>query len=329
LQVKEIAALLEERNARHITLLCHHNADPDAVCSAYAFSQLLKRLKPDANIEISAAQGPSKLCKQILSVVPIVLVDQPRIEEADILVLLDTNTVQQLDEWKPRVIKAAKPLIVIDHHAAHPRTKDIATLCIADELSSSTCEIVYSLYKEASFELTRNEALALFLGIAYDTKHFILASSKTFKIVADLIDMGVVAEEALSLLYMQMDVSERIARLKAAKRMNLMRLGEWLIGFSNISAYQASAARALLSLGVDVGIVGGEKEGKLRISMRSSKQFNQETGIHLGRDIAKPLGEQVNGMGGGHATSAGVNGEGDFKEAAKKCVRLLREKLKD
>jgi len=141
--------------------------------------------------------------------------------------------------------------------------------------------------------------------------------------------VGVVAEEALSILYMQMDVSERIARLKAAKRMNLMRLGEWLIGFSNISAYQASVARALLSLGVDVGIVGGEKEGKLRISMRSSKQFNQETGIHLGRDIAKPLGEQVNGMGGGHATSAGVNGEGDFKEAAKKCVRLLREKLKD
>jgi nanoRNase/pAp phosphatase (c-di-AMP/oligoRNAs hydrolase) len=77
-----------------------------------------------------------------------------------------------------------------------------------------------------------------------------------------------------------------------------------------------------------MGIVGGEKEGKLRISMRSSTRFNQETGIHLGRDIAKPLGEQVGGMGGGHATSAGVNGEGDFKEAAKKCVRLLREKLK-
>jgi nanoRNase/pAp phosphatase (c-di-AMP/oligoRNAs hydrolase) len=328
LQVKEIAALLKEKNAKHIAILCHHNADPDAVCSAYAFSQLLKRFKPDVDIEISAAQGPSKLSKQILSVFPIVLIDQPHIEEADILVLLDTNTVQQLDEWKPRIIEAAKPLIVIDHHAAHPSTKGIATLCIADELASSTCEIVYSLYKEANFKFTREEALALFLGIAYDTKHFILASSKAFKAISDLIDAGVVAEEALSLLTMRMDVSERIARLKAAKRMNLIRLGNWLVGFSNVSAYQASAARALLELGVDVGIVGGEKEGKLRISMRSTKQFYKETGIHLGRDIAKPLGEQVNGMGGGHAASAGVNGEGDFKEAATKCVRLFMEKLK-
>jgi len=33
-------------------------------------------------------------------------------------------------------------------------------------------------------------------------------------------------------------------------------------------------------------------------------------------------------MGGGHSISAGVNGVGDVEAALKKCIRILREKIR-
>jgi nanoRNase/pAp phosphatase (c-di-AMP/oligoRNAs hydrolase) len=76
-----------------------------------------------------------------------------------------------------------------------------------------------------------------------------------------------------------------------------------------------------------MAVVAGQRNESIEISMRSTREFNKETSIHLGRDIAKPLGESLMGMGGGHATAAGVNGVGDVKTGLKSCLRLIKEKL--
>lgn len=320
--------LIDKQNAKLITLLCHHNADPDAVCSAYALSSLLKRLRPEIHVEIAAAQGPSRLSKHLLNFIPATLTDNPRIEEADLLIILDTNTVQQLDDWVERVKNAKAPIVVIDHHASHPETEKLATLAIADENASSTCEIVYRFYKEAEIKPGKNEALAIFLGIAFDTRHFVLASSSTLKTTADLVDAGVNVQEALSALSLPMDLSERIARLKASQRAKIRKINDWIIALSHVSAFQASAARALISLGADVAVVVGQINDSVRVSLRCTKKFHEKTGIHLGRDVAKPLGDYLHGMGGGHSVSAGVNGSGDVEAVLKRCFRLVKEKLK-
>jgi len=328
MQVQQITALMEKCNPKHAVLLCHHNADPDAICAAFAFSKLLERLRPELSIEAAAAQGPSRLSKFLLSSLPVKLAPEPRIDEADFIVLLDTNTVQQLDEWAERVRASKAPIVVIDHHASHPETEKMATLSVADENASSTCEIIYRLFKEAGVEPTQTEAKALFLGIAFDTRHFVLAGSATLKAVADLVEAGVKAEEALALLALPMDPSERIARLKASKRAKLLKINNWVVALSHVSTYQASAARALISLGAHVAVVAGQRDEKIQVSMRSSRDFYEKTGIHLGRDVAKPLGDYLRGMGGGHSVSAGVNGVGDIEASLKRCVRLLKERLK-
>jgi len=326
-QIHEITRLLDERKAKLVLSLCHINADPDAVCAAFAFSRLIQRLRPSLNVEIAAAQGPSRLSKFMLRSFPAKLTAEPQIESAEAIVLLDTNTVQQLGDWSERVRASKAALVVIDHHASHPETERLATLSVADENASSTCEIVYRLFKEAQVKPTQEEAKALFLGIAFDTRHFVIASSATFKAVADLTDIGVKPEETLTLLSLPMDPSERIARLKASKRTKLLKINDWLIAFSHVSAYQASAARALITLGAHVAVVAGQRNEKIQISMRASRDFYEKTGVHLGRDIAKPLGEYLQGMGGGHSVSAGVNGVGDVEASLKRCVKLLKEKL--
>jgi phosphoesterase RecJ-like protein len=323
----EVVTVLDEARARFVLLLCHHNADPDAVCSAYAFQSLLARYRPNMTAEIGTGQGVSRLSKHILQRIPITVNLQPDVEKADAVVLLDTNTIQQLGQLAERVTKNGAPIIVVDHHAAHPQTEQIAKLCITNEESSSTCEMVYNFYKQLNMKPGLNEAKALFLGITFDTRHFVLADSSTFKTISELSDIGVNPQEELSSLALPMDFSERVARMKACRRAKLIKLGNWIIALSNVSAYEASAARALIDLGAHMAAVAGQKNGKIEISMRCTRDFNQVTRIHLGRDIAKPLGEFLQGMGGGHATAAGVNGIGNVEKGLKGCLRLVKENL--
>jgi nanoRNase/pAp phosphatase (c-di-AMP/oligoRNAs hydrolase) len=327
MSIANIVSILDETNAEQVLLLCHHNSDPDALCSAYAFQGLIKKVRPRISLEIGAGKGISKLSKQLLRFVPITVDLNPKVENADAIVLLDTNTVQQLGELAKEVQKAKVPLLVIDHHAVHPETERLAKLIIAKEDTASTCEIIYSFYKELNQRPDLNEAKALFLGIAFDTRHFVLANSSTFKTIAELGETGVNAQETLSILSLPMDFSERVARIKACRRAKLLKVDDWIIALSHVSAYQASAARALVDLGAHVAVVAGQRNGNVEISLRSSRDFNKQTSIHLGKDIAKPLGESLMGMGGGHSTAAGVNGVGDMKTGLKRCLRLIKEKL--
>jgi nanoRNase/pAp phosphatase (c-di-AMP/oligoRNAs hydrolase) len=323
----EITDLLKKIDAKFVLLLCHHNADPDAVCSAYAFAGLLKNVNPNIEIEIGASQGISRLTKHLLQYLPIEVKTTPNVDRADAIVLLDTNTVQQLENLAEKVKNSKAPVIVIDHHASHPDTEHLAKISVTNEESSSTCEIVYDFYKQMNLKPGENEAKALFLGISFDTRHFVLANSTTLKNIAELIDAGVNAQETLAMLSLPMEFSERVARLKASRRTRLFKVGDWIIALTHVSAYEASAARALVELGAHVAAVAGSKNQRIEISLRSSLDFNKKTGVHLGRDVAKPLGEYLHGMGGGHATAAGVNGEGDVELGLKRCIALLKEKL--
>ncbi|MEM2342300.1 MAG: DHH family phosphoesterase [Candidatus Bathyarchaeia archaeon] len=325
----KITSILEERRARFALILCHQNADPDAICSSYALSKLLKYFKPEIEIQVASPESVSKVSKAILERLPMdVINDEPDFNRADIIFMIDTNTIQQFGEWSENIRNISSPIIVIDHHAPHPETKKIATLYICREELSSTCEIVYSLFREANLKPPKDAAEALFLGIAFDTKHFILADGSTFKTIADLVDLGVKPQEILQILTAPMDLSERIARLKACGRMRLMRIYGWIVVFSHVGSFQSSAARALIDVGANLAIVGSQERNEISISMRSDNEFYNKTGIHLGRDLANPLGEFLNGMGGGHSTSAGVNGTGDLETAFKYAIKILREKLK-
>ncbi len=182
------------------------------------FSCLLNKIVSSFKIEIATFGGLNKLSKHILKYLPFIVVDSLDIEKTEVIVLLDTNTLEQLDSWKKTIEKSMKPLIVIDHHVMYPHTESVLTFCINDEQVSSTCEIVYDLYRQALIRPNEREALALFfLGISYDTKHFNFLTLRTFRIIVDLIQIGVNVEKTLNILSTYMALPERIARLKAAK----------------------------------------------------------------------------------------------------------------
>jgi nanoRNase/pAp phosphatase (c-di-AMP/oligoRNAs hydrolase) len=288
---------------------------------------LLKRFLPDTVFEIGCPQGINKPSKTLLEHLPITVALKPNIESAEVIALLDMNTVEQLDEVAETVKKSPAPRIIIDHHAPSPETKQICKLCIIDDSAPANCQIVYRLFAEAKVKPSLNEAKALFIGTAFDTRHFALGNAETFQMIAKLVKKGIDVQETLAKYAAPIDPSERVAKLKACKRAKIIKINGWIIALSHVSAYQAPAAKALVDLGAHMAAVAGKKNDKVELSLRSIRQFNEQTGVHLGVDIATPLGEYLEGVGGGHAMAAGVSGKGNIQDALRQCLSLLKAKI--
>jgi len=310
--------------SKRVLILGHQNADPDAVCSGYLLARLLRRANKRLKPVVVSPDGVSKVSARMLEHLRFRVAQDAQPTEFDVVFTVDTNTLQQLGSLREPVEKSGRPLIVIDHHAVHADTRDRAKILISDEEATSTCEIVYQLYKAMRVEPTRREALAAFLGLAYETGHFAIATTKSLRLACELLDHGVDGTKALNIIRVPMDNSERIARIKAAKRLNWQNIGGWIIASSTVSSFHASVARSLIGLGAQLAIVGGEKNSGLTLSFRSTSEFYSGTKLHLGRDLAAPLGESMKGAGGGHSTAAGATVQGNLDEAIGKCVELFR-----
>jgi nanoRNase/pAp phosphatase (c-di-AMP/oligoRNAs hydrolase) len=318
--------MLRELLTGRILLLCHHNADPDAVCSAFGVQRLIESLDPTSNTEIFLPGGASSLTRTIMEALGIQVLDEASIDDYDVLVILDTATLNQLEDWGKKVSESSAKKIFIDHHKTHPSMKEIADYSMIDESATSTCELVYRIYSRWGIDPTPVVARALLLGIAYDSKHFSIATPKTLNAASALLEIDGSLEEVLSMLRTERNRPERIARIKAAQRMQLHNLESWTLATSQLSSFQASAARALIGLGADASVVCGNDKKNLRA--RATDRFYKGTSIHLG-EIAQALGDEFGGAGSGHPTAAGVNGFGDPALFLKRVVELVSERLND
>jgi nanoRNase/pAp phosphatase (c-di-AMP/oligoRNAs hydrolase) len=294
--------------------------------------ELIMLLEVSAQVDIVLPGGSSRLSKKVMNAIDIEAYNKFTLEGADSFIFLDIATLNQLEEWSGPVTSYKVPKIFIDHHAPHPKTISLATFLIIDEKSSSTCEIIYNLYEIFKVKPSPQVAKALLVGIAYDSKRFNLGTERMFSAVANLLEINGPLEEVIELLKPTRERSERIAILKASQRLKFYEHSDWILATSILSSFQASAARILLSLGADIVIVAGSHKKKLRASLRATENFHKKTSIHLGRDIALPLGEEFGGAGSGHSTAAGLDGIGTqddlLQRALEKIVSMLHN-IKD
>ena len=318
-----LVALLKK--ARTVLVIGHQNSDPDAVCSAYAFSVLARKVNRKLKVHFASPDGVSKLSKQVLRFVPMDVIEDPDVSNTDLIVTVDTNTLQQLGALKEPVLRSGKPIVMIDHHAPHPENAKIAAVVHCDESSTSTCEMIQEMSEKLHFPVGRDVSQALLTGMLVETGHMSIATRRTFRSAYKLIQAGADPQAALKVTRTSMDESERIARVKSAQRLRLERVGKWIVALSDVGSYHASAARGLIALGAHLAVVAGKRNDDLTLSFRSTREFVEETGIHVGSDLATPLGAKMGGMGGGHSTAAGVSVKGKVNEALKLTLMMVRE----
>jgi nanoRNase/pAp phosphatase (c-di-AMP/oligoRNAs hydrolase) len=309
-----------------VSILCHHNADPDAIGAAYSMERLIHTLDPNAVTEILYPDSASLLAERMISHFKIEASPHPKIMGADVVLVVDTGSLIQLEVLQP-MLKTGAARVFIDHHGRDDEIARIANVYIVDESAVATCEIIYQYWRSLGQSPSKDVAEALLLGIAFDSKHFAIGTPRTFRVIAELMELGATLSGARELLQGVMDVSERLARLKAAQRLTIYRMDPWIVVTSNLGSFQSSAARGILNLGADVAIIAGNEKEELKASLRSTEEFYRNSRIHLGEDVTKPLSGPYKGAGGGHPTAAGINGFGEAEKFLVDAVETIRAKL--
>ncbi len=294
---------------RNILYLCHRNADPDAISSAFALSEAIGGT-------VGLVDGCNRVASVLIERLSIKVVDKPNPIDYGFVVVVDTSTKAQLNDLE------LTKYCVIDHHTTTALTENAEFYLHRN--STSTVEIVYNILKAMGAPINRRVGIGMLTGIVTDTGHFKHASADTFRTVAKIIeDSGVEYGEVLDLMAATpQDISMRIAILKAASRVELDRVQDMLIASSHVSSFGGSASSMLINIGADIAFVGTAKGGNVRISARA-KRDAVSAGVNLGQ-LMEDISNEYNGTGGGHSGAAGIDVVGDMKEVLDKC----REKTK-
>ncbi len=309
---------------KRIVISFHQNGDPDAVASAIALREILKQ---KYNCQVSIIfDSVSKISTTLLEEVKLKLEDLCDFKnEYDYIILVDTNNPVQLGETGLNLVKDR--VVLIDHHLPHSEIAEFSAAHLIKPDYPATSQIIFELSECFNANLSYASKFLLLAGIIYDSRCFNLINTNTFLAAYKLVKTGLDYDKVLFLLNPLKDRSEKIARLKAVKRMDLYEAGEWIIAISKLGSFEASASRAIIQLGADLAIVANIDKDNVRISGRASTEFVKKTGINLAKDLMEPIGPIIKGQGGGHSSAAGCNGVVNGEEALEKIKEILAEKL--
>jgi phosphoesterase RecJ-like protein len=308
---------------QRILITTHENADPDALCSAFSLRNLIERLYPETKVTLYF-DGLSLVAQQIAEKFNLDITSPVDIS-CDGIIIVDANSPEQLGELKTR-INLNLPKLIVDHHSPPSNLAKITQYAIIDEDSSAACEVIFNIYQFFNVKLSLDMASLIFLGILYDSRHLLLATNRTIHIIDELINFGIEYADMIEVLTLSMDRTERIARLKAAQRIVLHEFDGWIVAVSHVSAFEASACRALIGLGADVALVYGEKQDEIRFSTRATAEILKKTDLNLA-NIMEKVGPVMHGEGGGHEGAAGCNGNANLEGGLELALELLKTQL--
>ena len=190
---------LEEmcEKAKNVVLTCHVSPDGDAVGSMLAFYHFLNRkgkqvtavapnVFPDFLMWMPAADQIKVYEKHEQEI-------DPLIDQADLFVCLDFNSMSRAGALGECISATNAPRIMIDHH---PYPSDEFQLSLSFPKMSSTCELLYRIIVQMDKgleELTVDEAVSLYTGMMTDIGCFSYNSNRSeiYYIVGDLLKKGI------------------------------------------------------------------------------------------------------------------------------------------
>lgn len=318
--------MLLEKGQAPVALILHQSADPDAVGSAAALALLLQQ---QGNMESQIyAEGLNRSATNVLNAFNLVIAAPEKLAEHSTIVLVDLNNIEQMGELAKHLPQNDLTTFCIDHHVPHKDLPELVDYLLYDEEVRSTAELVLKMWAASGQTLPPDGATQLAAGLVYDSRHFHIAMNTTFEHFSQLLGYGANYEQVLSLLFTPLDKSERMARLKAAKRAIVYDEFGLLIVVTTIRSYEASVCRSLIGIGADIAIACAMKKDEVRISARATSAVVRDSGLDLAKDVMEPLGELIGGAGGGHPSAAGANGVANIDHALGLALNLLRKALK-
>lgn len=323
---KELSNLFS--SSEDILLICHINPDGDSIGAQLALYHYFKSIYK--NVSLLAPNNLQEFLKWMdgAGQIDIFIKDRKKgrqlIENADLIIMLDFNQPNRLGEAEEAVTASKARKVIIDHHLD---PENFADLIISDPTKCSTSELVHEIVcavNGAKF-MNRSYAESLYVGIITDTGNFEHGaySSSTFRIVADLLDTGIIKERIINLIYNNFS-SDRLRLQGFALNQRMVVLPEYrtayiyltkedLKTYNHVKGDTEGFVNMPLSIkGINFTALFIEKDNFIKLSFRSKGQFpsNEFASLYF--------------SGGGHLNASG----GEYTDTLENTIAYFLEVLK-
>ena len=318
------------QTANHIVIIQADNPDADSLGSALALESILGDLGKQTSL-YCAVDMPGYL--RYMSGWDRIDKELPR--KFDLSIVVDASTMSLFDAFAVPSVSgalAAKPCIILDHHAVTDHPIPFATVTINDGGRASAGELIYILSQELHWTVSVVAGEYIMSSILGDTQGLSneLAKPITYRIVADLIENGVNRQNLEEIRREYGKMPESIFRYKAEliTRTELYdegRIAIVTIPQSEINTYSPLYNPAplvqndiLQVKGIQLAIVLKQYDsGRITAAIRAN----------AGYTVAGTLAAHFGGGGHKYASGFKINGGRVFNEVKLECIDKATELL--
>ena len=296
----------------------HHNPDADAVCSSLAMAMVLKQMgKKAVVVNEDALPAWLEFLPQAKN-----FYKKTQVKEFafDAAIILDCGDLDRIGGVCKKI--KGQRIINIDHHITNDACGDVN---LVRPQVSSTCEILFDLFKEAKVKFNKELAVLLYSGLMTDTGSFRYdnTTAKTHAIAAELMEFGLSASDLYQRHYVGIpskdikgfiDVIHSAELLMNNKVYCVLLPKKVMDGFSKGFDLKEKIFGFLRSVeGIEVVVILSEMSSRqTRVNFRSQNHF----------DVAK-IASAFNG--GGHKKAAGAKVEAGLEESKKKILGAIKK----
>ncbi|PIV38999.1 MAG: bifunctional oligoribonuclease/PAP phosphatase NrnA [Candidatus Omnitrophica bacterium CG02_land_8_20_14_3_00__42_8] len=319
MSVRTIKQAIKRFNKFLIT--SHINPEGDAIGSQAAMACLLRKLGKKF---VMLDDSPVPKLLRFMRGTEDISKEMPHNFNYQAVIIMDSPDLARIGRVND-YIKKDSVIINIDHHISNV---NFGKYNWVEPDYSSTGEMVYDLFKAFKVKIGMDEAVALYAAIMTDTGSFRYSntSSKTHRITAELIDIGVKPYEMHSRIYETSSIQDTNLLGEALQTMKITDDGKiaWLwVTKEMLKKTNASleGTEGIINFGRSIGGVEiavlfretGTKD-RVKVSFRSKGAV----------DVNKLAGDFG---GGGHPAASGCSVLGKIEEVEKKVLEKAKEML--
>jgi phosphoesterase RecJ-like protein len=304
-----------------IFIASHVNPDGDNVGSSLAMALALKKLNKKV-ILLKTDSIPEDY--MFLPGVDLYQDYSDDLGTADVFIALDSSDLDRLGQNKEVLLKAHR-VINIDHHIT---STNFGHINIVDDKSAATGELIFYFLKRMDIDIDKDIATNLYTAINTDTGKFSYESvtSKTHRITAELIDVGISVKDINIQLYEKYSIERTSLFIKslgtlntyANDRISSVKVSQRMLRETNTSFDDTEGIVSFLrSIGpVEVSCLLKEiKPDEIKVSLRSKEYVDVSS-------ICKVFG------GGGHIRAAGCTIYEDLDTAESIIIKEIMKNLR-
>lgn len=319
---KELCKLIQSYKGKKVSITFHTIGDRDSVSSAVALSEFL------GSSEIVTPDFITRNAERMLKDLDYNNVMTKSLGDPEIIIILDTNTLEGLGGLKQQIKRSDAEILFIDHHAMPKNPYERAKI-FNDESFNSTSSIAYEVLNQLNFKFTDTSSRILLYGIVSDSAGFKNATALTFKQISNILTF--LKADYAEIMYDTSFISPpqiRMDEIRDMSRSNVEKYGNYIIMYGKTDMHANEVAERAVAMGADIALFWSVNKKEASISARMYPNLDKKLSLHLGK-VMQDAAPFINGNGGGHPCAAGAYGPktSGIEQAISRIVAEIKEKM--